>query len=99
MSSLGVTENTIKEMVQIVETHQWAIKDLWKLCNISKGIIHISGAQEEWPAICRWKEMRFMFGEDFYIPLVEFYEGLTFWPGIILLQQKYFQPYFSTHPC
>ena len=30
--------------------------------------------------------MRFMFGEDFYIPLVEFYEGLTFWPGINLLQ-------------
>lgn len=40
----GVTENTIKEMVQIVETHQWAIKDLWKLCNIIKGIIHTSEA-------------------------------------------------------
>ena len=44
MPSSGVTENTIKEMVQIVETHQWAIKDLWKLCNIIKGIIHTSGA-------------------------------------------------------
>lgn len=44
MSSLLVARNTIKEMVKTVETHQWAIKDWWKLFDIIKDIIHIPGA-------------------------------------------------------
>lgn len=41
MSSLVVAGNTIKKMIKMVETDQWAIKDWWKLFDIIKGIIHI----------------------------------------------------------